>query len=144
MREHRTSVQWLQDSAHFYVCGDAGRIAKEVGQDLKDIVAAHGGMDTDVDVAACGGRIGGGGDGLARRPRARLAVCDVTRPWPGMPAWPSCAPESGMRAKQKRPWGGGRKRGPKPPRWVGAGRFGLFGGRCACNAHTLRDVYGVT
>jgi hypothetical protein len=37
--------QWLQDGAHFYVCGDAGRTAKDVDQTLKDIAATHGGLD---------------------------------------------------------------------------------------------------
>jgi NADPH-dependent sulfite reductase flavoprotein alpha-component len=52
MREHGPRLwQWLQDGAHFYVCGDAGRMAKDVDRTLKDIVAMHGGMDQD-DAAA--------------------------------------------------------------------------------------------
>ncbi|MFD5122619.1 molybdopterin-dependent oxidoreductase [Streptomyces sp. NPDC058385] len=48
MREHGPRLfQWLQDGAHFYVCGDAGRMAKDVDQTLKDIVATHGAMDPD-------------------------------------------------------------------------------------------------
>lgn len=45
MREHGPRLwQWLQDGAHFYVCGDAGRMAKDVDQALRDIVAVHGGL----------------------------------------------------------------------------------------------------
>ncbi|WP_225830519.1 bifunctional nitrate reductase/sulfite reductase flavoprotein subunit alpha [Streptomyces sp. NK08204] len=48
MRENGARLwQWLQDGAHFYVCGDAGRMAKDVDQALKDIVATHGCMDGD-------------------------------------------------------------------------------------------------
>ncbi|QTD96565.1 bifunctional nitrate reductase/sulfite reductase flavoprotein subunit alpha [Streptomyces cyanogenus] len=48
MREHGPRLwQWLRDGAHFYVCGDAGRMAKDVDEALRDIVALHGGMDTD-------------------------------------------------------------------------------------------------
>ncbi|WP_432170214.1 molybdopterin-dependent oxidoreductase [Streptomyces sp. 1222.5] len=48
MREHGPRLwQWLQDGAHFYVCGDAGRMAKDVDQALKEIIATHGNMDTD-------------------------------------------------------------------------------------------------
>ncbi|MFJ9814896.1 molybdopterin-dependent oxidoreductase [Streptomyces sp. NPDC101151] len=48
MRENGARLwQWLQDGAHFYVCGDAGRMAKDVDQALKEIVATHGGMDLD-------------------------------------------------------------------------------------------------
>lgn len=39
--------QWLQEGAHFYVCGDAGRMAKDVDRALRDVAAAHGGMDAD-------------------------------------------------------------------------------------------------
>lgn len=34
--------QWLEDGAHFYVCGDASRMAKDVHQALLDLVAEHG------------------------------------------------------------------------------------------------------
>ncbi|WP_328723057.1 bifunctional nitrate reductase/sulfite reductase flavoprotein subunit alpha [Streptomyces sp. NBC_00247] len=48
MREQGPRLwQWLKDGAHFYVCGDAGRMAKDVDRALRDIVAAHGSMDTD-------------------------------------------------------------------------------------------------
>ncbi|MFF4500588.1 molybdopterin-dependent oxidoreductase [Streptomyces sp. NPDC001401] len=46
MREHGPLLwSWLQDGAHFYVCGDASRMAKDVEQALKDIAAVHGGLD---------------------------------------------------------------------------------------------------
>jgi sulfite reductase alpha subunit-like flavoprotein len=48
MRENGARLwQWLQDGAHFYVCGDAGRMAKDVDRALRDVVAGHGGMDGD-------------------------------------------------------------------------------------------------
>lgn len=36
---------WLQNGAHFYVCGDAKRMAKDVDVALHGIVALHGKMD---------------------------------------------------------------------------------------------------
>jgi sulfite reductase (NADPH) flavoprotein alpha-component len=36
--------QWLQRGAHFYICGDANRMAKDVDDELKHIVADHGSM----------------------------------------------------------------------------------------------------
>ncbi|MFI6494212.1 molybdopterin-dependent oxidoreductase [Streptomyces sp. NPDC050564] len=48
MREHGARLwQWLQDGAHFYVCGDATRMAKDVDQALKDVATTYGGMDSD-------------------------------------------------------------------------------------------------
>ncbi|MET8825631.1 bifunctional nitrate reductase/sulfite reductase flavoprotein subunit alpha [Streptomyces sp. NPDC004610] len=48
MREHGPRLwQWLRDGARFYVCGDAGRMAKDVDRALRDIVATQGGMDPD-------------------------------------------------------------------------------------------------
>ena len=37
------ALAWLDDGAHFYVCGDAKRMAKDVEDALVDIVAEHGG-----------------------------------------------------------------------------------------------------
>ncbi|MEV6949411.1 molybdopterin-dependent oxidoreductase [Streptomyces sp. NPDC051172] len=46
MREHGPLLwSWLQDGAHFYVCGDASRMAKDVDQALRDIAVVHGGLD---------------------------------------------------------------------------------------------------
>ncbi|MGW2015313.1 molybdopterin-dependent oxidoreductase [Streptomyces sp. NPDC001927] len=48
MREHGPRLwQWLQDGAHFYVCGDASRMAKDVDRALRDIAATHGGLTED-------------------------------------------------------------------------------------------------
>ncbi|OKP99587.1 bifunctional nitrate reductase/sulfite reductase flavoprotein subunit alpha [Paenibacillus sp. P46E] len=38
---------WLQDGAHFYVCGDAQQMAKEVDAALKTVIRQHGGMTAD-------------------------------------------------------------------------------------------------
>jgi sulfite reductase (NADPH) flavoprotein alpha-component len=42
---------WLQDGAHFYVCGDAKRMAKDVDTALKQIVAEQGGMSAEAAAA---------------------------------------------------------------------------------------------
>lgn len=36
---------WLQEGAHFYVCGDAGSMAKEVDDALRTVIRLHGGLD---------------------------------------------------------------------------------------------------
>ncbi|WP_412075804.1 molybdopterin-dependent oxidoreductase [Streptomyces xanthophaeus] len=38
---------WLQEGAHFYVCGDAARMAKDVDRALRDIAVTQGGLDED-------------------------------------------------------------------------------------------------
>ena len=35
--------KWLEEGAHFYVCGDAKRMAKDVEDTLLKIAAEHGG-----------------------------------------------------------------------------------------------------
>jgi NADPH-dependent sulfite reductase flavoprotein alpha-component len=46
MREHGPLLwSWLQDGAHFYVCGDASRMARDVEAALRDIAVVHGGLD---------------------------------------------------------------------------------------------------
>ncbi|MFF8591559.1 molybdopterin-dependent oxidoreductase [Streptomyces sp. NPDC015220] len=46
MREHGSLLwSWLQDGAHFYVCGDASRMARDVDRALREIAALHGGLD---------------------------------------------------------------------------------------------------
>ncbi|SOD70989.1 NADPH-dependent sulfite reductase flavoprotein alpha-component [Jatrophihabitans sp. GAS493] len=42
---------WLQEGAHFYVCGDASRMAKDVDQALREIVARHGGLSEEAAAA---------------------------------------------------------------------------------------------
>ncbi|MER5965719.1 bifunctional nitrate reductase/sulfite reductase flavoprotein subunit alpha [Streptomyces sp. NPDC002057] len=45
MREHGSALwSWLRDGAHFAVCGDAARMAKDVDRALRDLVARHGRM----------------------------------------------------------------------------------------------------
>jgi NADPH-dependent sulfite reductase flavoprotein alpha-component len=39
--------RWLDDGAHFYVCGDAGRMAKDVDATLTTIIEKHGGMSPE-------------------------------------------------------------------------------------------------
>lgn len=38
---------WLEEGAHFYVCGDATRMAKDVDAALHEVVAEHGGLGPD-------------------------------------------------------------------------------------------------
>ena len=48
MREQGAQLwAWLQDGAHFCVCGDASRMAKDVDQALRDIAQQHGGLSAD-------------------------------------------------------------------------------------------------
>ncbi|MFI8240565.1 molybdopterin-dependent oxidoreductase [Streptomyces sp. NPDC085866] len=52
MREHGPLLwSWLRDGAHFYVCGDASRMAKDVDRALREIATVHGGLD-DAEAAA--------------------------------------------------------------------------------------------
>ncbi|MDX6916134.1 sulfite reductase subunit alpha [Pectobacterium carotovorum] len=43
--------RWLEEGAHFYVCGDASRMAKDVDSALRQVAQLHGGM-TSEDAAA--------------------------------------------------------------------------------------------
>ena len=51
--QHRMAEQgeelwkWLSDGAHFYVCGDAKRMAKDVDNALRAVVAKHGAMSDE-------------------------------------------------------------------------------------------------
>ena len=38
---------WLEDGAHFYVCGDASRMAKDVDAALHQVIRQHGGKSED-------------------------------------------------------------------------------------------------
>ncbi|MCC6414818.1 MAG: sulfite reductase subunit alpha [Opitutaceae bacterium] len=47
MRENAAELwAWISGGAHFYVCGDAKRMAKDVDAALHEIIAAQGRMDT--------------------------------------------------------------------------------------------------
>lgn len=48
LRAHAGEIwDWLQRGGHFYVCGDASRMAKDVHQALLDIVAGEGAMTAE-------------------------------------------------------------------------------------------------
>ena len=48
MLEHgRELFSWLDEGGHFYVCGDATRMAKDVDKALHVVVSEHGGLDAD-------------------------------------------------------------------------------------------------
>lgn len=48
MHEHGAELwSWLQDGAHFYVCGDASRMAKDVDSALHTIATTCGGLSDD-------------------------------------------------------------------------------------------------
>ncbi|MEN0140617.1 MAG: sulfite reductase subunit alpha [Rhodococcus sp. (in: high G+C Gram-positive bacteria)] len=38
---------WLEDGGHFYVCGDATRMAKDVDRALHEVIATHGTLSTE-------------------------------------------------------------------------------------------------
>ncbi|MGC5163077.1 sulfite reductase subunit alpha [Rhodococcus sp. DT1] len=48
MTEHGAELfAWLEEGGHFYICGDASRMAKDVDAALRAIVAEHGGMSPE-------------------------------------------------------------------------------------------------
>ncbi|MFO1488028.1 MAG: sulfite reductase subunit alpha [Verrucomicrobiota bacterium] len=48
MLEHAGELwRWLQDGAHFYVCGDASRMAKDVDAALQQVAVSAGGLSAD-------------------------------------------------------------------------------------------------
>ncbi|TCN48081.1 NADPH-dependent sulfite reductase flavoprotein alpha-component [Rhodococcus sp. SMB37] len=58
MREHGARLwRWLEEGAHFYVCGDAARMAKDVDLALREVVQAHGRMDQDQSAAYVDGLV---------------------------------------------------------------------------------------
>jgi sulfite reductase (NADPH) flavoprotein alpha-component len=53
IRENADEIYaWLQEGAHFYVCGDANRMAKDVHQALIDIYSKQGGLSPEDAEAA--------------------------------------------------------------------------------------------
>lgn len=56
MRERGAELfAWLEEGAHFYVCGDAKRMAKDVERAMVDVVAEHGRRSVDEAVAYVAG-----------------------------------------------------------------------------------------
>lgn len=52
MRENGAELwRWLAEGAHFYVCGDAKRMASDVERAMRDVAVAHGGMDAEAAAA---------------------------------------------------------------------------------------------
>jgi NADPH-dependent sulfite reductase flavoprotein alpha-component len=48
MLEHGVELwRWLEEGAHFYVCGDASRMAKDVDDTLITIIRRHGGLSEE-------------------------------------------------------------------------------------------------
>jgi sulfite reductase (NADPH) flavoprotein alpha-component len=48
MLEHAAELwSWLEEGAHFYVCGDASRMAKDVDAALHTIAERAGGLKTE-------------------------------------------------------------------------------------------------
>jgi sulfite reductase (NADPH) flavoprotein alpha-component len=48
MREKGAELwDWIKNGGHFYVCGDAKRMAKDVDVALHDVIVQHGGMTTE-------------------------------------------------------------------------------------------------
>jgi sulfite reductase (NADPH) flavoprotein alpha-component len=47
LEQGSTVWAWLQEGAHFYVCGDASRMAKDVDAALHSIIQTHGGVPQD-------------------------------------------------------------------------------------------------
>lgn len=48
MRENGKALHaWLEEGGHFYVCGDASRMARDVDQALHEIIATHGAMSPE-------------------------------------------------------------------------------------------------
>ncbi len=39
--------RWLEAGAYFYVCGDAGRMAKDVDNALREVIRTHGGLSAE-------------------------------------------------------------------------------------------------
>jgi sulfite reductase (NADPH) flavoprotein alpha-component len=48
MTEHGAELwKWLEAGAHFYVCGDASRMAKDVDKALHQIIETNGGLTSE-------------------------------------------------------------------------------------------------
>ena len=51
IEEGETLYQWLEEGGHFYVCGDASRMAKDVDSALHKVVEKYGGKTEEESVA---------------------------------------------------------------------------------------------
>jgi sulfite reductase (NADPH) flavoprotein alpha-component len=48
MKEHGAELfAWLEGGGHFYICGDASRMARDVDAALHEVIAEHGGMSDE-------------------------------------------------------------------------------------------------
>lgn len=55
MKENGAALfSWLEEGGHFYVCGDATRMARDVDQALHDIISEHGGLTAEAAGAYVG------------------------------------------------------------------------------------------
>ena len=76
MREHGAELfAWLEEGAHFYVCGDATRMAKDVDPALHEIVARPAGWTDDAPTTTSNAEAG-----EAVRPRRLLITVPRPRP----------------------------------------------------------------
>jgi sulfite reductase (NADPH) flavoprotein alpha-component len=52
MRESGAELwNWLQRGAHFYICGDAKRMARDVESALREVAISHGGLTPEASTA---------------------------------------------------------------------------------------------
>jgi len=51
IEEGEALYQWLEEGGHFYVCGDASRMAKDVDSALHKVVEKYGGKTEEESVA---------------------------------------------------------------------------------------------
>jgi sulfite reductase (NADPH) flavoprotein alpha-component len=48
LKEHQKEVfEWIENGAHFYLCGDMKYMAKDVNKTLLDIIQAQGGISEE-------------------------------------------------------------------------------------------------
>ena len=108
MRENGAELwKWLEGGAHFYVCGDAKRMAKDVERAIIDVAAQFGGQEPR------------GRGGLPRRAQEGRAVSGRRV----LTAASTRCPAEELRRREKDPARGraaGRRRHPTPPRSTAA------------------------
>ena len=48
LQQNATEVfEWLENGAHFYICGDKNYMAKDVQETLKEIISTEGGITSE-------------------------------------------------------------------------------------------------